>query len=375
MNIIVITTGLKMGGAETMLLHMVKEWLKRDLKVNIFSLSSACYLDGAFVALGVEVKTYNLKSFSNFIPGLYNLCKDLRVARPKIVQTWMPHADLVGGIAARLFSSAKIFWGCHHADLSLKTLKWSTLATVRFNALLSYFVPHRIITVSKHVEAQFLDFGFDKSKLDVIENGIDCSYFKRVENSRVKLVDDLEISENRSIIGFVGRYSFEKRPADFLQLAAMMSKDVDQFHFLMVGDGNDYKNTELLDLIACYNLGNSISLLGVRDDMPLILSSLDVLVSTSVDEAFGLVLIEGLACGCPCISSNNKGVKSIGGGFIRYAETGNIEEFYQGTKFLLSQDVNERNLRRQESASFVRSRYSIEKAAVRYINLYNATQN
>lgn len=374
MNIIVITTGLNMGGAETMLLHMVKEWLKKDLKINIFSLSSACYLDAAFVALGVEVKTYNLKSFSNFIPGLYKLCKDLRIARPQVVQTWMPHADLVGGIAARLFSSAKVFWGCHHGDLSLNTLKWSTLATVRINALLSYFVPDSIITVSKHVEVQFLDFGFDKSKLNVIENGIDCSYFKRIESGRQKLVDDLKISANKSIIGFVGRYSFEKRPSDFLQLAAMMNKDIDQFHFLMVGDGNDYKNTELLDLIASYKLDNSISLLGVRDDMPLILSSLDVLVSTSVDEAFGLVLVEGLACGCPCVSSNNRGARSIGGRFIRYAEIGNIEEFYQETKFVLSQDVNEKGLRGLESAAFVDSKYSIGKAATKYINLYNFNQ-
>ncbi|MDB9757127.1 glycosyltransferase [Pseudomonadales bacterium] len=373
MNIVVITTGLNMGGAETMLLHMVKEWLTKDLKVIVFSLSSNCYLDEKFIALGVEVKNYDIKNFSNFILGLYKLCKDLRAVRPQIVQTWMPHADLVGGIVARLFLSAKIFWGCHHADLSLKTLKYSTLAVVRINAVLSYFVPDSIIAVSKHVETQLLDFGFDKRKLNVIENGIDCSYFKKIENARVKLVDELKISGNPAIIGFVGRYSFEKRPEDFLQLAAMMSKGVDRFHFLMVGDGNDYKNTELLDLIASYKLGGSISLLGVRDDMPLILSSLDVLVSTSVDEAFGLVLIEGLACGCPCVSSNNNGATSIGGRFIRYAETGNIIEFLQETKLVLSQNANERALRGQESAAFVGSKYSIEKTATRYINLYNST--
>lgn len=63
MNIIVITTGLKMDGAETILLHMVKEWLKKDLKVNILLLSSVCYLDGAFVMLGVEVKIRSSSSY------------------------------------------------------------------------------------------------------------------------------------------------------------------------------------------------------------------------------------------------------------------------------------------------------------------------
>ena len=45
-----------MDGAETILLHMVKEWLKKDLKVNILLLSSVCYLDGAFVARRAKVK-------------------------------------------------------------------------------------------------------------------------------------------------------------------------------------------------------------------------------------------------------------------------------------------------------------------------------
>ena len=53
----------------------------------------------------------------------------------------------------------------------------------------------------------------------------------------------------------------------------------------MVGSGNDQSNRELSKLISKYDLEHNISLLGVRNDIPSILSSLDVLVSTSVDEA------------------------------------------------------------------------------------------
>ena len=83
--------------------------------------------------------------------------------------------------------------------------------------------------------------------------------------------------------------------------------------------------------------------------------------------------IEGLACGCPCISSDNEGAKSVGSGFIKYVETGNIEEFYRETKSLLSHDVSERDLWGHKSAEFIESKYSIGKAATRYINLYNVT--
>ena len=60
----------------------------------------------------------------------------------------------------------------------------------------------------------------------------------------------------------------------------------------MVGSGNDQSNRELSKLISKYDLEHNISLLGVRNDIPSILSSLDVLVSTSVDEAFGLVQLK-----------------------------------------------------------------------------------
>ena len=112
-----------------------------------------------------------------------------------------------------------------------------------------------------------------------------------------QLLEELKIDVNTKVTGFVGRYSFEKRPETFLKLAAKLKNDTDTgpVHFIMVGSGNDQSNRELSKLISKYDLEHNISLLGVRNDIPSILSSLDVLVSTSVDEAFGLVLVEALA--------------------------------------------------------------------------------
>ena len=109
MKILVVTTGLNVGGAETLLLNLVKVWIKNGFQVTIFSLSGACDLDEAFIELGAKVKSYNLKCYSNFVPGVYNFCKDLKRSNPQVVQTWMPHADLIGGLFSRIFLSARIF--------------------------------------------------------------------------------------------------------------------------------------------------------------------------------------------------------------------------------------------------------------------------
>ena len=106
--------------------------------------------------------------------------------------------------------------------------------------------------------------------------------------------------------------------------------------------------------------------------MPLIYSALDLLVSTSEDEAFGLALIEGLSCGCSCISSKNGGAMSIGGQFIKYVETRNIDEFFEEAKQLLSLDASEKERLGREAAEYVRHNFSIQEAASNYTSLYSS---
>ena len=203
----------------------------------------------------------------------------------------------------------------------------------------------------------------------MIENGVDCSTFRRKKDSKKVIVDELEIKGTKKIVGFVGRYSLEKRPGDFLQLAFRLNQKFADLHFLMVGDGNDKENRELCDLILKNNVGENISLLGVRDDMPEIFSSLDLLVSTSVDEAFGLVLVEALACGCPCVSSSNHGAKGVGGKFIRFSEVGDIDGFFAQSSKVIIHDRRDKEFF-DKARAYVSSKFNIEKTAGRYLDLY-----
>ena len=369
LKIVVITTGLRVGGAETLLLSMVKRWLDEDVEVSILSLSGVGALDDKFREIGVDVHNYNLDGFYNGMREIYRLIKDLRYMNPVIVQTWMPHADLVGGLVAKMATSAKLFWGLHHANFSLDSLKISTLAVAKTNALLSYFVPDCVVAVSQHAKVSAIEFGFNKNNFSVIENGVDFTVFKRIEGSKQRIFDELKIRDSKKLIGFVGRYSLEKRPSDFLQLASQLNQKFADLHFVMAGDGNDKENQELLDLIVKNNLSENISLLGVRDDMPAIFSSLDVLVSTSVDEAFGLVLVEALACGCPCVSSSNHGAKGIGGEFIKFAEIGDIDEFFTQVSKIVGYDSCHESFSEQ-ARKYVSAKFSVENTAKKYLDLY-----
>ena len=118
-----------------------------------------------------------------------------------------------------------------------------------------------MVAVSAHVETQFLKYGFAKNKLKVVENGIDCYRYNNIANAKAILAKELQISTNMQTVGFVGRYSFEKRPQDFVKLAAKLSQYSTHLHFIMVGSGNDYENRDLKQLISACDLEGRISLL------------------------------------------------------------------------------------------------------------------
>lgn len=371
MNIVVVTTGLKAGGAESVLLQLVRQWLFAGHKITILSLSSQCHLDELFVSLNIVVKNYNLKSFSGFARSLSQLFRDLKSLQPDIVQTWMPHGDLIGGIAGKFATSAPIVWGCHHSDFSRKNLKLATFLICKLNAVLSYVLPKRVIAVSSHSRSQLIKTGFDKDKIIVVPNGIDCDYFKELQDAKDTLCNELEISPQKKIIGFVGRLSSEKRVEDFLSLADKLIKTRNDLHFVMVGDGHSFGNEEYKTLVSRFFSGQNLSALGVRYDMPLLYSSFDVLVSTSNDEAFGMALVEALACGCACVSSDNEAARTIGERFIGLVAIGDVQGFEDAVLRTLKKHHSKQKEYSTLSSEFVKCNYSIEGVASSYLDIYH----
>ena len=371
MHIVVVTTGLKAGGAESVLLQLVQQWLNVGHTITIMSLSSQEHLDNHFAALKVVVKNYNLKSIYGFPRGFIQLVQDLKSVKPDIVQTWMPHADLIGGIAAKFVTFAPIIWGCHHSDFSLNNLKLSTFLICKLNAVLSYVLPKKVIAVSSHSRTRLIKTGFNRDKIIVVQNGIDSDHFKELQGAKGRICKELEISHRKKLVGFVGRLSSEKRVEDFLLLAALLTETRNDLHFVMVGDGHSFESEEYRKLVSRYFSGQNLSALGVRYDMPELYSAFDVLVSTSNDEAFGMVLIEALACGCACVSSDNRAAQNIAEHFIELVTIGDVQRYADAVVRSLKKKQDEKEKFSAQSSAFVKLNYSIEKVASSYLDIYN----
>lgn len=248
----------------------------------------------------IELYTLNMPQGKITWDGIKKLYKIVTFTKPEIVQTWMYHADLIGGIVAKLAGVKKIIWGIRHTTHDKKSTSLSTRIVTKLCAYLSYIIPTKIVSVSfKGVEVH-QHIGYKKDIFEVIPNGYDISNIKADKDSGLKIRNEFNIEKEQILIGMVGRYNPQKNHVGFIQAMSMLN-EVD-FKCLFVGINCDYNNNNLLKQIKDYGLEDKVVLVGKRNDIPDIMNALDIhVLSSSYGEAFPNVVAEAMACGTPCI--------------------------------------------------------------------------
>ncbi|MFW6286966.1 MAG: glycosyltransferase, partial [Candidatus Sumerlaeota bacterium] len=100
MRVLHIITGLGVGGAETMLLKLLEAFDPQDYECVVISLTGDGPMRERIEGVGVPVHFVQAGSLLRLPFALYRLRKMIREAKPDVIQTWMYHADLFGGLAA-----------------------------------------------------------------------------------------------------------------------------------------------------------------------------------------------------------------------------------------------------------------------------------
>jgi len=156
----------------------------------------------------------------------------------------------------------------------------------------------------------------DPDRVHVIHNGIDPAGYQP-EQTR-DLYDDLGLPATASVVGFVGRLSPQKGLEFLLPAFATVAARLPDAHLLLVGEGE--LDGMIRDFAAEHRLADRICLAGFRDDIPDVMRTLDVCVLPSLWEGFGIVLIEAMAAGKPCVTTRISSMPEI----VRDPQTGRI---------------------------------------------------
>ena len=213
----------------------------------------------------------------------------------------MYHADLIGGMAAKLAGGIPVTWGIRHCNLSREDNRWLTLQTVKACARMSGWLPVKIICNSEASRKAHVAVGYANEKMLVIHNGSDLATFKPDPAAREVIRKELEIPKDAPLIGLVGRFDPQKDHRTFVQAAALLLRERPDVHFLLCGDDVTWDNRQLARWIREAGISDRCHLLGHRDDVPRIMAALDIAASSSVGESFANVIVEAMSCGVPCV--------------------------------------------------------------------------
>lgn len=153
-------------------------------------------------------------------------------------------------------------------------------------------------------------WGIPDDRISVIHNGIDTSAFGPANNkTRAALRSDLGFPTKAFIFVSVGSLYPRKRHNLTIKAFQRVVENVPEAMLVIAGDGSDRE--KLQQQIEAQGLSENVLLLGPRSDVPDILSVSDVMVHSAIDEAFGLVIVEGNAAALPAIVFDGYGPSEI----------------------------------------------------------------
>jgi len=252
--------------------------------------------------LGIPVCSLGMQPGKPTVVSIWRLVRWLRRERPHVMQTWMYHADLLGGVAARLAGHIPTSWGIHHSDPLAQGYGPFTALTVKLCARLSCWMPRRIVCVSESSRQAHVAFGYAGDKMVVIPNGVDLTASKPNPEARHMTRQALSIPSDASVIGLVGRFHPQKDHQNFVRAAKLIVSTRPSTHFVLCGEGVTWDNEELATWIEQAGIRANCHLLGRRDDVPQVMAAFDLAtLSSCFGESFPMVIIEAMSCGVPCV--------------------------------------------------------------------------
>lgn len=354
-KILHIITGLGDGGAEGVLSRLC---LYNDSsKHTVISLMG----DGKYGPIlrdgGVEVICLGLEQSRFSLRAFLNLIKIIKKKQPDVVQTWMYHADLIGGIAARLAGIKNIFWGVRTSDISSGS--FSTKLVARVCSITSNIIPSKIICCAESALQSHKKLGYSKEKLLVIQNGYDFQQFNCEKILPYKIASDYRVQ-----FGMVGRYAPQKDHSNLIRALKIVDESFKNWECHLIGRGLDSENMELKSEIKACELEGKIFLDGQSDNMPKTMKLLDIHILSSLIEGFPNVIAEAMACGVVCISTDVGDAKHIigdTGWVVRPKASKSLAEAILDAVMNFNNTPEEWNRRRELAKERVLNNFSLEK--------------
>lgn len=351
MKILHIIPTLSSGGAEKMLVDIVRGLKKREVQCEIIVLTKR---DNFF---GMQLEALNIPVYYGPTNKVYSV-RNIGFIRSVFKSNKFDciHTHL---FASQIFTPLAMLL-CEFVPLI--TTEHNTHNKRRENKIFylldkwMYNQYDKIIAISEGAKKNLNEYLPNTlSKTVVIENGIELSNYKNAESIHFNDIDS-SLKQGERIILMVAAMREQKDHETLIRASNLLPKG---YRVVFVGDG------ERFDEVKQYALkygSDKIIFLGKRNDVPAIMASSDVFVLSSKWEGFGLVVVEAAAAGLPIIASDVDGLREVAnniGGLL--FESGNEKELAE--KIVYCSLIN-----KKKHVDF--NQYSIENTVSSYLEIY-----
>jgi len=372
MKVLHIITCLNNGGAEGVLYRLSTN--DNQNNHQIISLMDNGVFGEKLAMSGIPVHTLNMPHGQITIKSFIMLYRLIRSIRPDVVQTWMYHSNLIGGLAAKLARVNAIVWGVRGLFNDSVNTSQKTQFIMKCCALSSGWIPRRIIFNSMRAAQAHMAKGYSEQKVIIIPNGYNIMELRADHSARVKFRAELGISQNEVLLGMVARWHPQKDHANLISALGLLKNHTSShWKAVLVGPGITNDNTDLISLLDFHGLRNRIQLFGPCSDISGVMNAIDIhILSSSDGEAFPNVLAESMACGTPCITTDIGDAAFIVSNLGWVVQPGDHFSLSNAITLALVEKQNEPNVWESRKASCrkrIEENFNIEKM----VNDFNLT--
>ena len=366
--IVHVITGLGRGGAESALFRLLSATPDRA-RCKVVSLGDGGLFGPRLEQLGVEVVPLGMHPRVPSPLALLRLVRLLQRWRPQLVQTWMYHADLLGGLAARC-AGVPVCWGIRQSDLSPLVNKASTRVIARLCAMLSRRVPARIVSCSQRAADVHRAIGY-AAPFVVVPNGLDVGDWQPRPELREPLRRELGLDTADFVFAHAGRADPQKDHANLARAFSLLPAGPARPRLLLCGKGLGPSDAYQLALPFSAEARSAVLPLGERDDLPRLWQAADAFILSSSGEAFPNVLAEAMACGLPCVTTDAGDAGEIVGDTGLVVPAGDAAALARAMQSLRLLAPDERQALGRAARRRIETRYTLERMAAGFRDVWN----
>mgnify|MGYP001170637166 CR=1 FL=1 len=348
-KIVIIMPSLKAGGAQRVIINIIKSLTKKKYKVLLVLI---CYKGDLYNTLPKDIKVEVLNK-KRVRYGLFDIFKILKKNKPDIVFSSLAHVNLIL-LFLKKFLSKKIKFIIREANTPSVILKSSR---IKFLYNILYRSADKIIAQSNLIRSELItSFNINDDLIVRINNPID------VKLVRENIKSFKRFDEKKKILISAGRLVYQK---GFDTLIRILSKYNEDFYLIILGEGPEH--AYLKEISRKFKIEEKIIFYGYIEKPWEMIASADIFLLPSRWEGMPNAALEALACGTKVIASHQSG------GLIDLKDSIKNKDIILtnfDNNFIRELEENTKILKRNVLPSKLPSEFFLENTTSAYINLF-----